>query len=134
MHAFRAARYAPCEVAAYSTVSICTRAVVAAQPARSPLAALLGNTPAAVFPRFQQSTGSAAFAGTYRWRTGVGACLWCHDAMCSVNADQCMIIYTQLVLVFIETTVANRPSIHGHALNLDLDLIAMCTWQRTCSH
>ena len=134
VYAFRAARHASFEAAAYSTVSTCTRAVAAAQPARSPLAALLGNAPAAVIPRFSQSTGSAAFAGTYRWRTGGGACLWCHDAMCSIHADECMITCTQPVLIFVGKTVANKPSACGHALNLDLDLIAMCVWQRMCNH
>ncbi len=74
-HAYRALCRASAEAVASSAACSHTRALCVAQPAWSPALTLLGNAPAALFPRAQQTFSPIVISGSCRWRTGVSACL-----------------------------------------------------------
>ncbi|DBB18396.1 TPA: hypothetical protein ACH3X3_000047 [Trebouxia sp. C0006] len=70
-HGYRALCRASAEAVASSGACSHTRALCVAQPAWSPALALLGNAPAALFPRVQQTFTPTLISGSCRWRTGL---------------------------------------------------------------
>ena len=91
-HGYRALCRASAEAVASSGACSPTRALCVAQPAWSPALALLGNAPAALFPRVQQTFTPTLISGSCRWRTGVSACL-----LASLQSEVVRTIYFAVV-------------------------------------